>query len=169
MKKLFNKVLLVKFLFLVSVCTFSQKRNEQDSIKVHSLIELKKSELKKNDISEIICIYDEIGRLFIICKSNHKIKYSTFNSKKTKWSRIKCLTKNELLVNNIIEKPSLINLLNNKDCDENAHAFIRINIIVEKDDAVFRNYFFTNCNQVNEIKELVKLYYFLIGNVTAPA
>ncbi len=150
------------FLFLLGCSNvYSQNRYETDSIKAYSLINKETSSLKK---SEWISIFDDTGKIVIIWKERGKhraikLYYKGKDCKKSK--RQKLLKDDKSNIDNLLGNPEIISEINNDRCNEMVHSFNKVNIDITLNDKVYHNSFYSHCEQKNQLKSLMSLYFNL--------
>jgi len=160
MKKIFMCATL--FLSILKIYCQVQDRTQNDRIVATNLIYQNIISLQEGGVSkdDIISFYDDVGKIVIICRKNKKFKaikmhYKEKKCDKAKRQKLSKLDKQNLSI--IFTKPDILSKISNSNCDQSVHSF---NTVYFK-TGTFRNTFFSHCEQNDEVKPLVSLYFSL--------
>ncbi len=64
-------------------------------------------------------------------------------------------------IDNLLGNPEIISEINNDRCNEMVHSFNKVNIDITLNDKVYHNSFYSHCEQKNQLKSLMSLYFNL--------
>ena len=146
----------------------SQNTDKNDSIQSYNIINKEVKLLKEKGIENIMSIFDESGKIIIIWEEKQKQKALKFyynNSNCRKRKRVKLTQKNKDDFNNCLEGYKYIEEMENVDCNQQVHAFIKIYVNgLINGKTTFSNSFYSHCGtekQRKNISSLLNLYHNL--------
>lgn len=158
------KKIILSFVMLILLITnvYSQDRYQEDSIKANRLINIEVASLNKKGISgnDVLSFYDDSGKIVIAWRADEKVRaikmyYKGNKCDKAKKQRLSKTDKDNL--NTVFSTPNLIERISDSNCDERVNSFNRVNFKIGE----FKNYLLSHCEQNDEVKPLVSLYYSL--------
>lgn len=153
-------ILIITFLFCSNIN--GQDRFVMDSLMGFKFIKNDSLKLAKRNINNALYIFDDTGNMLIVWKEKkkYKSKIVKYKSSSIKSKRKKLGEKQKINAMKLMEKPSLVNSINDKFCSKSTDFFSKINIYIFNKNESINHGFYSHCISTKMLKnaEILNLY-----------